>query len=137
MLYPVRLAPVTRQRLQITRAGVGRLVCDLEADVSPASDRDGLIRYVQAFGGHEVDEISGIAAHIIENGARQVLMLLPPEKVLADAEWATEQMEVHLLDHLWPLGLQLEALRLEARPAPTAIHSPDASEFSMDGFRAG
>lgn len=136
-LYPVSLAPVSRKGLTITRAGVGRLVCDLEAEVHPATGDDGLIGYIQAFGGHELDEISGIAARIIENGARQVLQLMPVEQVLADPERATAQLQDHLAEELRPLGLQFKALHLKVRPAPSVARTRDISEFSMDGFQTG
>lgn len=135
-LYRSQLTPISRRGLTITRGGVPVLVCDLEAEVKPAKDDDGLTGYIQAFGGHEAAEIDEVVGRVVEGGARLFLALHPADEVLADPELAEKRLREHLADELQYLRIRLKSLRLTARPVSGTARSLGASELSMDGFRA-
>jgi len=135
-LYPVRLTPISRRGMTITRGGVPAMVCDLETEVLPEEDDDGLMRYVQAFGGREVGEIHEMLGRVVEGGARVALGEFSAEAVQSDLVKVEQVVRDHLVEELLPLGLRVEALSLSVRPASGAARSRDASEFSLDGFRA-
>jgi uncharacterized membrane protein YqiK len=135
-LYPVALAPISRRGVTITRGGVPVLVCDLEAEVKPAKDDNGLTGYVQLFGGHAAAGIDEVVGRVVEAGARLFLARQPADEILSDPESAEKRLRDHLGTELGDLRIRLKALRLTVRPVSGAARSRDASEFSLDGFRA-
>jgi len=136
-LYSTRPIPVSYAGLEIARDGVPSFVCALEAEVLPEQDDDGLMRYVQCFGGHGADVVAAAVSRVVGNGARCTLEGLSFEAAHSNPEKMTEALRSRLDDDLKALGLRIETLRVEVRPSPQAARSRDASELSMDGFRAG
>ncbi len=136
VLYRIQLAPISRRGLTVTRGGVPLLVCDLEAEVKPAKDADGLTGYIQAFGGHEAAEVDEVVGRVVEGCARHFLALHPADELLADPELAENRLRKYLATELEYLRIRLKALRLTMRPVSGTSRSTGASEFSMDGFRA-
>ncbi len=135
-LYPVTISPGARREVTITRNGVALMVCGFEVEILPEQDDEGLARYVVAFGGRKAGEIEDLVGRVVEGGARHVLEAFSLEAVSDHPEKVVEHLQEHVGDDLKKLGLRIEARRLTVRPAPRKAGSREASEFSLDGFRA-